>query len=154
MVTDYRAALAIRACRPIAAGYVLSSRNSRAILLSAGKHVVLVGSVTAAINNHAFLVESRLFVDLVLFAVQVRQIRCDLHTFRIEPRAVTNPVLSVDPTRALSRKVGAPRLAACANGLGKALTVAISALKSTKITTFSEPDTGDEKTHRRLLGKS
>jgi hypothetical protein len=32
--------------------------------------------------------------------------------------------------------------------------MAISALQSTKITTFSERNTGDEKTHRRLLGES
>src|SRR5262249_40157352 len=124
MVANHRAALAIRARRPIVAGCILGSGNRCAVLLSSGKHVVLVGSVTATIDHHALLIESRLFVDLILVAVKVRQIHSDLHALSIEPRAVTNPVLGANPTRALSRKISAPRLASCATGLSEALTVA------------------------------
>src|SRR5262245_65067674 len=110
MVANHSAALAIRARRPIVAGCILGSGNSCAVLLSSGKHVVLVGSVTATIDHHALLIESRLFVDLILVDVKVRQIGSDLHVLSIEPRAVTNPVLGDNTNRALSRKIGEPRL--------------------------------------------
>src|SRR5262245_14780497 len=125
MVADHSAALAIRACRPIAAGCVLGSRHRGAVLLGAGEYVVLVGSVTATIDHHAILVGSCLFVDLILVAVKVRQIRSDLRAFSIEPRAVTNSVLGANPARALSGKISAPGLASRANGLSEALTVAV-----------------------------
>jgi len=147
MVANHSAALAIRARRPIVASCIFGSGNSCTVLLSSGKHVVLVGSVTATIDHHALLIESRLFVDLILVAVKVRQIRSDLHALSIEPRAATNPVLGANPSRALSRKICAPRLASCANGLGEALTVAVSAREPTKVATLTEPDAGDEETH-------
>src|SRR5262249_10250324 len=123
MVANHSAALAIRARRPIVAGCILGSGNSCAVLLSSGKHVVLVGSITATIDHHALLIESRLFVDLILVAVKVRQIRSDLHALSIEPRAVTNPVLGANPTRASSRKISAPRLASCTTAFTQPLTL-------------------------------
>src|SRR5262245_1771808 len=137
MVATHIYALAILARRPICAGFILGSGNSCAVLLSSGKHVVLVGSVTATIDHQALLIESRLFADLILVAVKVRQIRSDLHALSIEPRAVTNPVLGANPTRALSRKISAPRLASCATGLSEALTVAVSAREPTKVPTLT-----------------
>src|SRR5262249_61882598 len=59
MVANHSAALAIRARRPIVAGCILGSGNSCAVLLSSGKHIVLVGSVTATIDHHALLIGTR-----------------------------------------------------------------------------------------------
>src|SRR5262245_66201542 len=117
MVSHHSAALAIRARRPIVAGCILGSGNSCAVLLSSGKHVVLVGSVTATIDHQALLIESRLFADLILVAVKVRQIRSDLHALSIEPRPGTNPVLRANPTHAVTRHISAPPPASLAHGM-------------------------------------
>src|SRR5215216_231397 len=118
-MADYRAALAISAARPVAAGRIVRPSNGRAILLSTGEYIVSVWCIAAAIDRHSLLVERALLVNLVVAAVQVGHIGSDLHAFRIGPWTVADPVLGVDPARALRREICAPRLAARASGLGR-----------------------------------
>jgi hypothetical protein len=97
--------------------------------LSARKHIMLVGRIASPPDRHAPFIESGLLVDLVSVGVQVDQIRRDLYSLGIEPRAVTDAVLGIDPARALGREIGVPRLAARTNGLSEALTMAVGAVE-------------------------
>src|SRR5262249_19146315 len=102
--------------------------------------------------RHALLVEPSLIIDVVFVAMQVGYVGRYLHTLGVDPWALADAVLGVDPTRTLRREIGVPRLATRPGGCGEILAMSVSAGKPAKVAALAEPDTGDEKAHGGLLG--
>src|SRR5258708_39873430 len=77
--------------------------------------------------------------------------RCDLDTRGIEPRPVANPVCGVDPGLALCGQIGVPCLAARTSSLSEALALKVGAFKSASVSSPTDTNACDEKTHIILL---
>ena len=133
---DHRRAVA--AGRPVLAGLL----GRGAVGQRAGQDVVPVRLISAAIDDSAGLVEGRLLVDGVRFAVQRVDARGDLDARGIDPRPGSDPVAGVLGAR---REIGAPCLAADPGRLGEACTMGVGSFDAAEIRALTRIGAGDEK---------
>ena len=92
-VPDERRAL--RAARPVVAGFVVAGRKSAAVGLRAGQRVVLVGGVAAAVDYIALFGEGRL-LSQVVGAMEFVEVFGDGDTFAVLPGSTADAVAGID----------------------------------------------------------
>src|SRR5262249_54877664 len=83
------------AARPVVAGFIVTRWERGAIGLRAGQRVVLVGGVSAAVDDIPLLGQRRLLVDVVV-AMQFVEIFGDDHTLDVLPWPLADAVAGVD----------------------------------------------------------
>src|SRR6266850_6029930 len=141
------------ALRPVAAGPVLAGWKRAAVRRGAGKHIVPIGRVAAAVDHLAFLVERCLLGEIVV-AVQFVDILGDDDALAVLPWAAPDAIARVDGLGAvysLHAEVGAPGAIARTHRLRQRLAVPVCALDAAQVRPFAGADAGDEKGHGGLL---
>src|SRR5262249_20603879 len=145
---------ALRAARPIMAGFVFAGRKGAAVGLRAGQRVVLVGGVAAPVDNVTFLGQRGLFGQIVV-AVQLVEVFGNHHPFGVLPWPLPDAVAGIDrrlAVCALRAEVRWPEALAGSNCLCELLAKPIGARQTAEVGTFAGAGAGHEETQLRLLG--
>src|SRR5215472_2334922 len=148
---DHRRAL--RAARPVAAGFVVARRKSSAIRLRAGQRVVLVGGIATAVDDITLLGKRGLFGQIVL-TMQVIDVLGDDDALVILPGPPADAIARIDrrmPVCRLRAEIGVPGMVARSSCLRQLLAEPVRTRQSAEIRSFARSGTGDEEAHVGLL---
>jgi hypothetical protein len=158
---------ALGAAGPVAAGAILTGRESAAFRGGAGQHVVAVRRKSDARDELAALAQRIVETQLIVVAVQIVDTGRNRLAFEILPRAVADAVACIDrrlAVRLLGAQLSAPRFSAGAVTLCQRLAILVGAFDAAKLGALAGSGSGHEERHigrlrqlwwrrRRLLRK-
>jgi hypothetical protein len=140
---------ALRAARPVVAGFVVPRRKGAAVGLRAGQRIVLVWSVAEAVDDVALLGQVGLLSKIVV-AVQLIDILGDHHAFGVLPRPAPDTVARIDGRLAvghLGAEIGMPGVISGRRALREPLADLVGTGQTTEICAFAGAGAGHEEGH-------